>query len=349
MDMLKGIGKLVSLPGVTGGEAGAGAGVRECFSEFTGQIFSDRLGNVYARIGDEYAKPTVLLMAHMDEIGMMVTQIEENGMLRVCSVAGVDPRVLPGSEVVIHGSKPITGVVGAIPPHLIQQGETEAYKIQDLTVDTGYPLSKVKKMVSVGDFVTFAPAGPLELKNGYISAKTLDDRALVIVLCEVMELLKNRRLSCNVVCCASVQEERGGIGATLGAYNINPDIAVAIDVTHGLVPGDTPEATHPMDKLSIARGSNIHEGVFSLLRDSAKECNIGYDVGACAGETGTDAWEIQVERGGIPTGLISVPLRYMHTSVETVSLDTLKNCAKVLAHFIAAISPDWEEKLCLQD
>lgn len=348
MDMLQTIAKLCSLPGVTGDEQAVGEWIRQCFLKYTQDVWQDRYGNVYGRIGEKVG-PEILVMAHMDEIGLMVTGIEENGMLRMMPVGGVDPRVLPGSEVLVLGEKPLPGVIGAIPPHLTKGKTGAAYRIEDLTCDVGYPAEQVRAWVHEGDYITFAPKPPLSLKNGYVSSKTLDDRSLVAVMMECMERLQRRKLQCSVVFCASVQEERSGLGGALGAYSVHPDMAIAIDVCHGPTPGVKPFETTPMDKVLLTRGSNIHEKLFAMLEDAAKEQNIKTDVEAVMGHTGTDAWLMQIQRGGIPCGLVSPPLRYMHTSVETIRMETLHNCAKVLSGMIGSIDEKWEEALCLDD
>ncbi len=350
MDIINVITELVTAAGVTGFEDDAGHGggeaaaVAKLFREYTNDVWQDVNGNVYARVGT--GAPTLLVMAHMDEIGMAVNGIEENGMLRIVSVAGVDPRVLPGSEVRVCGKRELRGIVGAVPPHLLTSNE-DAYKMEDLTVDVGLPYDTVVSLVSVGDRVTFKPEKPLELKNGLLSSKSLDDRGLVAAEIVCLELLKKRRYNCTVVMCASVNEEKTGLGATTGAYSVEPDMAIVMDVTHGK--SACLADALPLDKLEITCGPNIHPKMFSQLCDTAKSLGIGYEVDACMGRTGTDATDVQVSRGGIPTGLISPPLRYMHTNVETISIDTLNNCGRMLAEFITSIDDDWREKLCLDD
>lgn len=162
MDMYKAISDLVTVNGVTGYETAVSGVVEEYFRRFTDDVWHDVSGNTFARIGT--GRPVVMVIAHMDEIGMMVTDIEDNGMLRIRSVAGVDPRVLPGSEVVVHGVETLKGIVGAVPPHLITGGTDAAYKMDDLCCDVGLDLKRVKELVRVGDIVTFALEAPLKLK-----------------------------------------------------------------------------------------------------------------------------------------------------------------------------------------
>lgn len=349
MDMFQIITELTTTPGVSGNEDAVCDVIKKWFRTYTDDVWSDVMNNTYARFGNPDG-PTILLMAHMDEIGLMVADIEDNGMVRLYNVAGVDPRVLPGSEVQINGVEPVPAVVGALPPHLQKNGDnTKNYAIEDLLCDTGLPAEEVRQLVRIGDTVSFKPFPPMKLKNNTIAGKTFDDRACVVALMEVMEELKNYKLECNVVVCASIQEENGLKGGITGAHAIDPDMAIAIDVCHAPQPGAKPTDYTDFDKVSIARGGNIHPKIFEQLKTSAKEQNISYDTDVMFAQTGTDAWTIQTQRGGIPTGLISLPLRYMHTSVEVISLDTLKNCAKVIAGMVKAIGPDWEETLCLDD
>lgn len=348
MDVFEVITDLTTAPGVTGNETAVSQALQRYYRQFTHQVETDVLGNTFATLGDH--GPRVLVMAHMDEVGLMVTGIEENGMVRFCSVAGVDPRVLPGSEVIIHGRRQIPAVIGALPPHLQQEGDQEkAYTVNDLVCDTGLAPEEVEELVAIGDNVTFALLPPMELQNQRIAGKSLDDRACIAVMLETMELLKKRRLDCQVIFCGSVQEEKTGAGAITGARNSRPDLAIVLDVCHGLTPGVKAFRAIDLEKVGLATGANIHPKVFELLKTAAKDQNIEWECQANVASTGTDAWNIQPQLGGIPCGLISLPLRYMHTSVEVISLSALKNCAKVLAGFLEALGADWEERLCLDD
>ena len=346
MDVFEALSAMTVAPGVTGNEVAVSEIIKGYYREFTDDIFVDTLGNTYARIGDH--GPTLLVMAHMDEVGMAVKGIEENGMLRLHSVAGVDPRVLPGSEVRVMGREVLPAVVGALPPHLQKDGDSSrSYKIDELVCDTGLPVEKVRELVRVGDNVTFAPVPPMKLKGDIIAGKTFDDRACIAVMLRAMDILKKAKLDCRVVFCASVQEERGSIGAMGGTNLIKPDMAIAMDVCHAPTPGTKPGDAIEIEKVSIACGANLHPKMFKQICDCANEQNIPWDYDVCVAATGTDAWHIQPEVGGVPCGLISLPLRYMHTSVEVISLGTLENCAKVIARFAMNIGADWEDKLCL--
>ena len=348
MDVFEALSALTTKPGVTGNEVAVSEVVKGYYKAYTDDIFIDPMGNTYGRIGDH--GPTLLVQAHMDEVGMMVTAVEDNGMLRIRSVAGVDPRVLPGSEVLVHGKKVLNAVVGAIPPH-IQQPEdaNKSYSIDELVRATGLDANEVKSLVRVGDNVTFALLPPMKLKNNIVAGKTFDDRACITVMLEAMDILKKMKLDCQVVFCATVQEECGGGGARASVWNAKPDLAIAMDVCHAPTPGTKQFDTVPIEKVAITCGANIHPKMFKLITEAADAQNIPWEYDVAVAHTGTDAWDTQVQLGGVPTGLISLPLRYMHTSVEVISLTTLKNCAKVIAGVAASLGADWEEKLCLDD
>ena len=348
METVKILDRLIKAKGVTGFEhSGITQTVAELYREFTqgfdgAEVWTDVNGNAYARVGS--GGPTVLIMAHMDEIGMTVMKIEDNGMLRIASVAGVDPRVLPGSRVRVCGKEELMGVVGAVPPHLTREKD-KAYKWDELTVDVGLTKERAEELISVGDRVTFWPDDVLELKNGFVSSKSLDDRALVAAQLYCLELLKKRRFDCRVVMCASVNEESTGLGARTGSYRAKPDMAIIMDVTFGKA-ACTPDC-FDMDKITLGVGPNLHPRVFEMLKDAADTAKIPWEYEAVMGATGTDATDVQVSRMGVPCGLVSPPLRYMHTNAETIKTETLLNCGRICAEFITALGGDWRDKLCL--
>jgi len=336
---------LLTAPGVTGNEEAVRDVIRGYFETFADKVYTDTLGNLYGSMGS--GSPVVLICAHMDEIGMMVDGIEEDGRLHILSVAGVDPRVLPGSRVeVLTESGILPGVVGAVPPHLLKNSDRDAaYKMGDLLVDTGLSPEKVKEKVHVGDFVCFALEAPLCLKNGRFAGKTMDDRSLVAAEILSMEQLSKRKFTGTALFCATVQEERGCFGAKTGAAFTAPDMAIAMDVCHAPTPGTDPFDTVDFGKIALAVGGNIHPGMAKKLMDAAAEAGIAYQTEAGMYPTGTDASELQVQQGGIPTGLIELPLRYMHTAVECVEEKAIKNCAKLLTEFMASQTADFQKEL----
>lgn len=352
MDVVNVLDRLVKAQGVTGFEhSGVSGTVAELFREYSAgfngaEIDIDVNGNVFCTVTGDIepeAAPKLLVMAHLDEIGMIVTKIEENGMLRMASVAGVDPRVLPGSRVRVCGKQELLGIVGATPPHLVASND-DSYKMEELTCDLGLPYEKVCGLVSVGDRITFAPDNVLELKNGFLSSKTFDDRALVAAELYCMELLKKRRFMGKIVFCASVNEEKTGLGAAAGTYNAKPDMGIVMDVTFGKC--ECHSDGFDMDKLTIGLGPNLHPVIFKRLKSAAEEAKIPFELEPCMGATGTDATDVQISRAGVPCGLISPPVRYMHTNVEVIQKETLLNCGRLLAEFICGVDKDWRCGLC---
>ena len=348
MDLLERIARLTAAAGATGMEDAVAAEVAAQLTELGVEVFRDKAGSGYGKIGEGH--PLVLLMAHMDEVGMVVQKVEENGMLRLCKIAGVDPRILPGSRLVIQGREgPVWAVAGALPPHLKKEKEPPAYQWEDILCDTGLAAEEAGRLIRPGDMVTLAPEPPLNLLSGRASGKTMDDRAPLAALIELFARLGDEELSCTVVLCASVQEEKSGAGAMAGAHNLCPDMAIAVDVCHA-PPPDTPFRTYPLEEVVLCRSASLHPGLFTLLESSAKAMRIPYQVEAAMAAKGTDAWDMAVQASGVATGLISVPLRYMHTGVEVLSLETLANMQKLLTGFLRGLKTGpWEEALCWRD
>lgn len=334
--------------GVSGHESRVSGIIAEEFAKLFDSVESDILGNVIGlKQGEgEGRRPRIMLAGHMDEIGLMVTKIEERGFLRFTSIGGVDQRTLVAQEVVVHGKKDVPGIIGAKPPHLIKPEERrKALPMSDMVIDVGLSEEQVRELISVGDAITLKREF-IELQGDRVAAKALDDRAGVAVITECMKELQKLHHYADVLGVATVQEEVGVKGATVSAYGLEPDIGIAIDVCHAAMPGVPDTLTSPMGEgPAIALGANIHEKVFERLTQIAKEYGIKYHLEPAPGPTGTDAWAIQIARSGIASAVISIPQRYMHTSVETLSLHDIKQAGKLLAHFIASVDAEFVEGL----
>lgn len=341
------IQRLSDMRGISGFEYRITDDIVDILRLYTDEVRVDALGSVIAvrRCGKENAKK-IMIEAHYDEIGLIVTSIDERGFLTFAPVGGVDPRILPASEVIVHGKRDIQGIIGAKPPHL--QGPDEAkksVKMRDMAIDVGMDYEEVIQIVSVGDSVTF-PQSVGELGNCQFTGKSLDDRASLAALIEVMKRLQKVNLEADVYVCASVQEEVGLRGATTAAYGIEPDLAVAVDVCHGITPDNSDNAFEVGSGCIISVGPNIHPKLQERLSETAAKYHIKTEIDVDGGDTGTDAWAIQVTRSGIPTALLSIPLKYMHTSVETLSLEDVEAVADLLTFFIQDFSAEQEEWLC---
>lgn len=346
--MKKLIKELSDLRGISGFEYRISDKIAEYFRPYADEVTVDTLGNVIAvkRCGKENAKK-IMIEAHCDEIGLMVRDIDDRGFVTMAMVGGIDARILPSSEVVIHGRKDVPGVIGAKPPHLQEADEAKkASKLTDMAIDTGMNADEVKKYVSVGDSITLAQSVG-ELGGGQFSGKTLDDRAGVAALITTMKNLMKIKTDVDVYAVAAVQEEVGLRGAKTAAYSINPDLAVAVDVCHGITPDNSDNAFETGSGAVISIGPNIHPKLQKRLSETAEKYHVKTELDVDGGDTGTDAWAIQVSRCGVPTALLSIPLKYMHTSVETLSVSDVSAVSELLTYFIQNLDDSLEEWLCL--
>ena len=334
--------KLSNMRGVSGFEYMINKEIADIMKRYTDEVYIDNSGNVIAVKKAKNPKAKIMLEAHCDEIGLMVKDIDEKGFATFVNIGGVDGRILPGAEVIVHGKKDICGVVGAKPPHLQLASESDkSIKIKDMYIDMGMSHDDEAKYVSVGDSISICQdAG--ELLNDNFCGKCIDDRGGVAALLTVMEEVKDEELSCDIYFVAAVQEEVGLRGAKTATYGINPDMAIAVDVCHGVTPDNSYNAFDLGTGTVISKGPNIHPKMAEKLITLAKANDIKYSIDIDGGDTGTDAWAIQVTREGIPTALLSIPLKYMHTSVETVSMSDLEATAKLLTEFIKDVKEaDW--------
>jgi endoglucanase len=311
-----------------------------------------KLGSLIALKRGTGPQPRVKLMlaAHMDEIGLMVSGIYK-GFLRITGVHGTDPRVLPALEVVVHGRRDLPGIVAARPPRVQSQAERQRVVPWDkLFVDVGLPPEEVEDLVAVGDVISIR-AEMVELKNRRVAGKAMDDRACVAAVTLALERLANVSHICDVFAVATVQEETGLKGAIASAYGVAPDLAVALDVTYGRQPGVT-EADLAFalgDGPTIGMGPNFHPALLARLRWVAQAHEIPYETEVLPGRSGTDAWAIQVTREGVPTALVGVPTRYLHQPVETLAVQDVERAGRLLAAFVSEMEADFLEKLISDD
>jgi len=310
--------------------------------KFVKKFRIDIHGNGVA-ILNEGKQPKIMLAAHIDEVGFMVKYIDKDGYIYFSTVGGVDPHLIPGQRVRIKTEKgEILGVIGRKPIHLLEEEERKKVsKIEELWIDIGAKDEKeAKSKVDIGD-VAVADVGFNFLNADKVVGRGLDDKAGVFVITEVLKSLSKEKFDASLYGVATVQEEIGLRGAKTSAYEIFPDIGIAIDVTFATdfptmnkkKTGDIKIGNGPV----IARGPNINTKIFNLLLEIAKKENIPYQIEAISKATGTDANAIQLTKSGIATGLVSIPLRYMHTPVEIISLRDLENTSKLLKSFILKV------------
>jgi endoglucanase len=328
--------QLSEAEGIAGFEGPIRELVRQKWEPFVDEMRDGKLGSLVALkkgAGPEPC-PKLMLAAHMDEIGLMVTDIEK-GFLRIARVGGADRRVLLGLEVTIHGRRDVPGVVATRPPHVLSKEERKkTVPLEKIYVDVGLPEEKVKELVSVGDLISIRREMS-ELKNRRVSGKALDDRACVAAITLALERLQRVQHAWDVFAVATAQEETGLKGAIAAAYGVAPDAAIALDATFGEQPGVSKSDTFPLGEgPSIAIGPNFHPKLVERLKKVAEDREIPYHMEPIPGRSGTDAWAIQVTREGVPTALISVPVRYMHQPVETLATADVERAGRLLAAFI---------------
>jgi len=339
--------KLSEARGVSGYEAEVREIVIEEFGRYADEVRTDKLGNVIALKKGEGDEPRrrIMLAGHIDEIGLMVTMLEK-GFLRFTSVGGFDVRTLLGQEVTVHGREDLPGIIGSRPPHVLPREEREKTIAMDkLFIDVGMGAEDLARLVRVGDLVTLSREFT-QLKGDLVAGKAFDDRTAVVAILVCLERLASVRHAWDVYAVATVQEEVGLRGAITSAYGLAPNLAIAIDATFGNQLGVSEAKTVEMGKgPAIAFGPSIHPRLYETLVEVAQELEIPYQVEPVPGRSGTDAWAIQVTREGIPTALLGIPQRYMHTSVETVSLKDVERTGRLMAGFIAGLSEEFMEKL----
>jgi len=294
------------------------------------------MGNVIAlrKCGREDA-PTVLLDAHMDEIGLIVTGYE-GGHLRFNSLGGVDPRMLPAREIKVLADKPLYGVISVMPPHALSSGDmSRALGMDDLYIDIGMDEEGAKAAVKVGTPCVFAD-GAFLLGEGSICGKSLDNRSCAAIIIKIMERLSTKAPDVNIACLFSVQEEIGLRGAVTGAFGLEPDYAIIMDVTFGKTPDVEERLCLKMGGgPAIGVGPNTNRAFTKKLIDKAARMGIAYQLEVLPGNSGTNAWAIQTSRLGVATALVSLPLKYMHSPVETFRISDAEAVIELVGDFLS--------------
>jgi endoglucanase len=333
---------LLSIPGPSGYEGAAAEFWRAEAGGFA-DVRGDRMGNSFATLNGGGA-PRVMLSGHIDEIGLMITHVEEGGLLRFQGVGGWDPQVLVGQRVLVQTKNgEVPGVIGKKAIHVMEADERKKVsEIKSLWVDIGAKDGdEAKEKVRVGD-VAVVDQDVLELPNGRVASRSLDNRMGAFVVLEALRLLsEGESFAAEVVAVASVQEEIGLYGARGAAFGLDPDAAIAVDVTHATDTPGIPKNEHGDHSLGsgpvITRAANLSPLVTDGLIETAEGEGIPYTLEADSRSTSTDADAIQFTRAGIATGLVSAPNRYMHSPNEIVALEDLENCARLIAAYVKGL------------
>lgn len=329
---------LCNASGPSGFEEPVSGLIEELIAPYVDQTYTDVMGNLICvrKSGKEHAK-RLMLEAHIDEVGLMVTGIEE-GFLRFSNIGGVDPRMLPASDVRVLAPEPLFGVIGTLPPHILKAEEMEkAAEIESLFIDVGLSQERAQQLVPLGTPVVFA--GRAEpLGSRMISGKALDNRASAAILIKTLEYLQSKELEVDLYVLMSTQEELSMRGATAGAFALEPDYCVVLDVTFGHTPDSAKAKTLPLGAgAAIGVGPNINKGLSDLLIELAREKEIPYQIEVLPGNSGTGCWAIQVSRQGVCTALISLPIKYMHSPVGVMDMHDGQMIVRLLAGLVERI------------
>ena len=341
MDHQEVLGRLCALAGPSGFEGTVAREAARLLEPLVDRVRVDRMGSVVGlrRCGKANA-PKLLLDAHLDEIGFLVTGHEE-GFLRIAPLGGVDPRMLPDRELTILTQPPMLGVVACLPPHIqTREDMDKSQPMREMVVDVGLTQEEAQRLIPIGTPAVYR-TGCAPLGEDLLCGKALDDRACFAILLDTLERLAGDELDVDLFVLGSTQEETHSTGAITAAFGVMPDLCVAVDVTHG----DSPDA--PKDKTFklgggpvIGVGPNCTRWMSKRLERKAKELDMDCQIEVMAGHSGTNGWELQISREGVATAVLSLPLRYMHTPVETASRADMTDCARLLAQFIRDIGKE---------
>ncbi len=306
--------------------------VRSLLSEFA-SVRTDALGSIIGTVGS--GKTHIMLDAHLDRIGLIVTAVDESGFLRVDKCGGTDVRVLSAAEVTVWGKEPVYGVITSTPPHLAKSDDaSKAPSFDSIFVDTGMSYEKLKKIVSVGDRITID--SPVRSLTGTrITGAALDDRIGMAALIRVLDIIREKNTGVKVSVLFSVQEETTEAGGKTGAFGISPDEAIAVDVSFGTAPGVSEQESGKLGEgAMICISPSLSYEMSQALIVAAEENGIKYQTEICPSQTGTNADVISVSKSGIKTGLVSIPLRNMHTQAEVADIEDIESVAQIIASYI---------------
>ncbi|WP_029918329.1 M42 family metallopeptidase [Pelobacter seleniigenes] len=338
--------ELVETPSPSGYEQPAQRVIRRHLETVADELQTDVMGNLIACLKGQ-GGPRVMLAGHCDEIGFMVQFVDDRGFIYFGAIGGVDPHLSPGQRVMIHTAKgAVPGVIGKKAIHLIEPKERDnVIKLKQQFIDIGCSTrEEVEALVAIGDPVTFA-VGVERLQGDRATSRAFDDKMGAFIVTEVMKKVKrDGPISSDLFAVSTVQEEIGLRGAATSSYGVKPDVGIVVEVTHATDYPDVEQSAIGRVELGqgpvIARGANINPVLFDLLTSTAKAENIPFQVIGVPRATGTDANVMQLSRGGVATALLGIPLRYMHTPVETLALSDLDNAILLLAAVVKRIGPE---------
>lgn len=338
MDICQLLKEISMFTGTSGFEYNLSQRVAQYFSRYCDRVDVDKFSNVIGFKGGR-GKGRIMVTAHIDEIGLMVKAIDEGGFVAVTKIGGVDPKSLLAAEVIIHGTEDIPGVIGAKPPHLLSPEERKkTVKLQDMYVDCAMAKDEISKYVSVGDSITVKPYAA-ELLGSFFASKALDNRVGFISMLVALKELENITHDSDIYFVATVQEEVHLTGGIVSSFSLSPDLAIVVDVCHGDSPDGDGEVVQKMEGgPSISIGPAFHRKFTDKILDLALRENIPLQTIAEASGRGTEVFATQISRCGIPSVLISIPLKYMHSPVEMVSTKDMAAVGRLMARFISKLT-----------
>ncbi len=332
MDLEKTIMSLADADGVSGEETEAAQLALSMLKEYTEDCYIKN-GNVIGHFGCKGKKPHILLDAHIDRIGFVVTYITEDGFLKVSGCGGIDRRLLLAQPVTVLGREKISGVICAIPPHL-EKDESKVPEMEDICIDVGMTKAQAEEKISVGDKVTLS-ARCEKLLGDRITGAALDDRCGVAAILRAVELVKEKTLHSEITVMFSAQEEVGERGAKIGAFDIDPDVAIAVDVSFALTSDDSEIKCGKIGGGCMIGYSPVLDRELSdRMKSIASEKKLPYQIEVMSGTTGTNADRFSVNKNGAKAVTLSIPLKYMHTLVEVISLSDVENTAQLIAAYL---------------
>jgi endoglucanase len=344
--------EMISLPGLSGYEDPVRDLIAAQWQPLVNELSVSKLGSLHGLLrgtGPD-PRPRILLAAHMDAIGMMVTRVTPDGLLYFTEIGGIDPRILPSTPVMVHGREPLPGLVAQPPDKLLPPAARgNPVEMRHLFVDTGLSGEEVNRLVKVGDLISFATQ-PLEMPSELVAGHSLDNRASVAAITACLEELSKIDHAWDVYAVATVQEEETLGGGFTSPFEIRPAIAVAVDVTFAKGPGVNDYRGRGLGKgVALGWGPNTHPYIFNQMKSVAERLDLPYEVEVYPRYSGTDAMGMQIVAEGIPSMVLSIPLRYMHTPVEVISMKDVQRAGRLMAQFIASLAPDFVEKITWEE
>lgn len=333
MDISSTLKRLTNACGVSGNESAASAAALELLKEYIPEAKTDCFGNVTGilKSGKPNAK-LLMLDAHIDEIGMVVTYITDGGFIKAGACGGLDMRVLAAQSVTVHGKSKVKGVVSTLPPHVCSD-HTHVPEISEISIDIGMTREQAEKVISLGDMIT-VNSDFNELCGDKVTAPSIDDRSGVCAILAALNMMQDKKLRYDIAVCFSAQEETGERGVKAAAFRLAPDEAIAVDVSFGRTPDSKAHETAKLGSgVMIGRSAVLNAAMSQKLIGIAAENEIPYTVEVMPSSTGTNADAIAVSRSGVKCCTLSIPLRYMHTPIETVAISDIESTARLICAY----------------